>query len=102
MPVAPASRSAISVIASSPSKGPSMASPPAAISARSLAAACGVSILKSRTCSISRAMRARKGTESVTPEIGASCTMIGMPPASPTRAKCSKAASSSARSSAPW
>ena len=61
MPVAPASRSAISVIASSPSNGPSMASPPASISARSLAAACGVSILKSFTCSISRAMRARKG-----------------------------------------
>ena len=45
-PVAPASRSAISVIASSPSHGPTIASPPSAISSRSLAAARGTSILK--------------------------------------------------------
>ena len=46
VPVAPASRSAIRVMDSSPSKGPSMAAPPAAIRARSLAAAWAVSILK--------------------------------------------------------
>jgi len=46
VPVAPASRSAISVIASSPSKGPTTASPPASISARSLFAVPGTSILK--------------------------------------------------------
>ena len=46
VPVAPASRSAISVMLSSPSNGPTMASPPAAISARSLAAVPGTSILK--------------------------------------------------------
>ena len=45
-PVAPASRSGSSVIASSPSHGPSMASPPRWISSRSLAAAPAVSILK--------------------------------------------------------
>ena len=45
-PVAPASRSAMRVIASSPSQGPSMASPPSAIRVRSLPAAIGTSILK--------------------------------------------------------
>ena len=88
-PVAPASRSASRVIASSPSIGASMASPPSAISARSLAAACGHSILNSFTISISRAMRTSSGTGSSTPDMGASWTMIGMPTA-PTAANCSK------------
>ena len=101
MPVAPASRSAISVIDSSPSNGPSMASPPAAIRARSLAAAIGVSTLSQRTVGSSFAMKARNGTDSVTPLRGASCTMIGMSTAAATALKCSNVPFSSALSSAP-
>ncbi|MCY1250935.1 hypothetical protein D9M72_646320 [compost metagenome] len=86
-PVAPASRSAISVIASSPSQGPTMASPPSSISSRSLAAACGTSILKYETLASSRAMRARKGAESVVPLTGASWIMMGMSMAAETVAK---------------
>ncbi|MCY1249423.1 hypothetical protein D9M72_629560 [compost metagenome] len=86
-PVAPVSRSAISVMASSPSQGPTMASPPSSISSRSLAAACGTSILKYDTLPISRAMRARNGALSVVPLTGASWIMMGMSMASETVAK---------------
>ena len=44
-----------------------MASPPASISARSLAAVPGISILKYATSGTSRASRTRNGTDSVTP-----------------------------------
>jgi len=85
-PVAPASRSGISVMASSPSHGPSMASPPRRISSRSFDAAPGVSILKYATCSISFAMRARNGADSTVPLAGASWIMMGMSTASDSRA----------------
>jgi hypothetical protein len=63
-----------------------MAEPPSAISSRSLDAAPAVSILKYFTCSISRAMRARKAAPSGVPLTGASWIMIGMSIASDSRA----------------
>jgi len=77
----------MSVIDSSPSNGPAMASPAASSRARSFAAVPGTSILKYRTRPSSRASRARSETDSVTPLSGASWTMIGTDTASATRAK---------------
>ncbi len=82
--------------------GPRPQRQPCAISSRSLLAAPAVSILKYATCSISRAMRARKAADSGVPATGASWIMIGMPIASDTRAKNSWIAASPTRIVAPW
>src|SRR6185295_16819417 len=101
-PVAPASRSGSSVMPSSPSHGPSIASAPSRISSRSLLAAPAVSILKYDTCSISRAMRASSGALSTVPLTGASWIMIGIDSASDRRWKYSTIAPSGTRIVAPW
>ena len=71
-PVAPASKSANNVIPSSPSKGPSINSPPSYTSTLNLAAACAHSILKHFTISISLAILINSGTGKSTPDKGAS------------------------------
>jgi hypothetical protein len=71
------------------------------INSRSFAAACGVSILKYATCSISRAIRASSAANSVVPLTGASWIMIGMSIASDTWPKNSTICGSGTRIVAP-
>ena len=100
VPVAPASRSAIRVIDSSPSNGPAIASPPAAISGAACRGAGHFDLEVAHERHLAREAN-QKRDRSVTPLSGASCTMIGIRAASATFAKCSIMPVSSARSEAP-